>query len=419
MPTPYPDELIGSVLARAVIHNGLAPKRLVTHLLGTPGRSNYSMFLPTNLPDLAIQTRTDAKTLLWGHTVFPYAVAFMPTAEVHRLEKKLLVGCPADQGSTASLVKSVTHGIPEFRYCPRCAREELLEKGESYWHRTHCLPGVRMCLKHGHPLHGTMGRPTTLAQNLSMPLPHRQRRHIEIPKCSLTMLHQVAQTSATICHGPWMHQSEWLSDYRARATALKLTLPSGLIAGARMAFELQEAFGVEYLSDAGCEYAALERAWPALMVRERCRVPFAPAKHILLSAFFTHYQSADSSFSYRKPGKTPIDSARVDRWLATAIKKRVDAAIQRKEIVTVKSLLEDTGKWQTFRHHRASFPLTLKQVEAFKKSEASQRKTGGREAHAKKLLAIHEGRQKPFAYKLRLRKKMSDTDPYQANSANL
>lgn len=28
------------------------------------------MFLPTNLPDLAIQTRTDAKTLLWGHTVF-------------------------------------------------------------------------------------------------------------------------------------------------------------------------------------------------------------------------------------------------------------------------------------------------------------------------------------------------------------
>lgn len=45
------------------------------------------MFLPTNLPDLAIQTRTDAKTLLWGHTVFPYAVAFMPTAEVHRLEK--------------------------------------------------------------------------------------------------------------------------------------------------------------------------------------------------------------------------------------------------------------------------------------------------------------------------------------------
>ena len=80
------------------------------------------MFLPTNLPDLAIQTRTDAKTLLWGHTVFPYAVAFMPTAEVHRLEKKLLVGCPADQGSTASLVKSVTHGIPEFRYCPRCAR---------------------------------------------------------------------------------------------------------------------------------------------------------------------------------------------------------------------------------------------------------------------------------------------------------
>jgi len=372
------------------------------------------MFLPTNLPDLAIQTRTDAKTLLWGHTVFPYAVAFMPTAEVHRLEKKLLIGCTADQGSTASLVKSVTHGLPEFRYCPRCAREELLEKGESYWHRTHCLPGVRMCLKHGHPLHGTMRRPTTLAQNLSMPLPHRQQGHAESPSCSLALLHQVARTSAAICDGPWTHHNKWLSDYRTRATSLKLTLPSGLVAGKRMAFELQEAFGAEYLSDAGCGYNAIERAWPALMVRERCRVPFAPAKHILLSAFFTHHQSANSSFSYRKPGKTPIDSARVDRWLATAIKKRADAAIQRKKIVTVKSLLEDTGKWQIFRHHRASFPLTLEQIETFKKSEASQRKTGGREAHAKKLLAIQEGRQKPFVYTYRSHNRSSST----AKSAN-
>ncbi|BFO54604.1 hypothetical protein AVXHC19_14070 [Acidovorax sacchari] len=207
-----------------------------------------------------------------------------------------------------------------------------------------------------------------------------------------------------------MHQSEWLSNYRARATSLNLMLPSGLVAGARMAFELQQAFGVEYLSDAGCEYATPERAWPALIVRERCSVPFAPAKHVLLSAFFEHYQSADLSFSYRKPGKTPVDSARLDRWLATAVRKRAEAAIRRREIVTVKHLLEETGKWQIFRHHRASLPLTLEQIEAFKKSEASQRKTGGREAHAKKLLAIQEGRQKPFVYKYRQRKKFSSSE---------
>lgn len=365
------------------------------------------MFLPTNLPDLAIQTRTDAKTLLWGHTVFPYAVAFMPTAEVHRLEKKLLVGCTAAQGSTASLVKSVTHGLPQFRYCPSCAREELLEKGESYWHRVHCLPGVRMCLKHRSPLHGTGTRPTTLAQNLLMPLPHRQQRQAEPPSCSLALLHQVAQTSAAICHGTWTHHREWLCNYRSRATSLNLTLPNGLVAGTRMAFELKEAFSPEYLSDSGCDYAAVEKAWPALMVRERCSVPFAPAKHVLLSAFLEHYQSTASSFSYRKPGKAPVDSVKLDRLLASAVKKRADAAIRRQEIVTVKSLLEDTGKWQVFRHHRALLPLTLEQIEAFKKSEASQRKTGGREAHAKKLLAIQEGRQKPFVYKYRLRKKSS------------
>ena len=172
LPSPYPDELIVSILARAVIHNGLAPKRLLSRLVGVTGRSNYPAFLPTNLPQIADQTRVDAKTLLWGHTVFPYVVAFMPTSEVARYEQKVLWGCPAENGSTASLVKSVTHGLPEFRYCSHCAKEDLATRGESYWHRSHCLPGVHICTIHDMPLGGTGERPKTFAQQLQMPLPN-------------------------------------------------------------------------------------------------------------------------------------------------------------------------------------------------------------------------------------------------------
>jgi hypothetical protein len=405
LPIPYPDELIASVLARAVIHNGLAPKRLLTRLLGRTGKSNFSMFLPTNLPVLAAQTRMDEKTLLWDHTVFPYSVAFMPPAEVLRLEQKVLGGCTRDQGSTASLVKSVTHSLPEFRYCDRCVQKDLRETGESYWHRVHCLPGVKVCIKHSLPLKGVAVRPQTFAQYLQMPLPHRQDGHVGPMSCSLELLHSIAKTTAAICSGQWVHRSEWLSTYRARATALQLTLPNGLVASARLAFELHKIFGEDFLVNVGCEYKAFGTAWPGLMVREGSKVPFAPVKHVFLDGFLKHYRLSDSAFSYRKPGKTPLSASMLDRWLATEVQKRADAAARLKGLITVRHLLEDTGKWHFFRHNRLSLPLTVAQVEAFKRSEASQRKSGGREAHSKKLQAIAEGRQKPFMYVYRLRKK--------------
>lgn len=125
LPHPYPDELILSVLSRALIHNGLAPKRLLMRLVGVSGRSSYSYFLPTNLSDLASQTRMDAKALLWEHTVFPYSVAFMPPGEVLRLEEKLLARENAEKGWTGALVKSATRAVPELRFCFQCAQEEL------------------------------------------------------------------------------------------------------------------------------------------------------------------------------------------------------------------------------------------------------------------------------------------------------
>jgi hypothetical protein len=404
LPSPYPDELIVSVLARALIHNGLAPKRLLTRLVGVSHRSNYPAFLPTNLPEIADQTRVDAKTLLWRHTVFPYAVAFMPATEVSRYEQKVLGGCPAEKGSTASLVKSVTHGLPEYRFCTQCTREDLAARGESYWHRSHCFPGIHVCAIHGLPLQGTGERPRTFAQQLQMPLPHRQGNGSNPPFCSPDILMRVAKTTAAICSDSWGHHGEWRSLYRMRATDLQLTRSNGLLAGARIAFELRETLGADYLLSTGCGYTNIRSPWPTLMVRERSPGPFATVKHILMNAFLQHPHSRSSTFSYQRPGKAPHDAIRMDPWLAMQVQERAKAAIQRKEVITIRRLFEDTEKWQLFRHNRSAFPLTAAQVEAFKRSDASERKSGGKDAHAKKLQAIAEGRQKPSVYAYRQRK---------------
>ena len=38
------------------------------------------------------------------------------------------------------------------RYCRQCAQEEYQQKGYSFWHRTHQLPGMLWCATHGMPL---------------------------------------------------------------------------------------------------------------------------------------------------------------------------------------------------------------------------------------------------------------------------
>lgn len=380
LPTPYPDELIVSILARAMIHNGLAPKRLLTHLVGVAGRSNYPSFLPTDLPSMAMQTRVNVNALLWEHTVFPYVVAFMTDDEASRCKAKILAGCPPDRGSTASLVKSVTHGLPEFRFCTQCTQEDLQTKGETYWHRSHCLPGVYVCLVHNALLLCSTARPRAFAQQLRMPLPHRQESTSRAPACPPDVLLRVAQTTAAVCSDAWKNHGEWRGIFRRRAQALQLTRTNGQVAGARIAFELRELFGPSFLASAGCDFADVKNPWPALMMREGNREPYAPVKYVLMDAFLHCTRGTSSNFSYRRPGKMPLSPREVDPLLAQEVLARARQAVNRGEIYTVRALLEQTGKWEFFRHNRSALPLTAAQVVAFKASDASARKTGGRDA---------------------------------------
>lgn len=406
LPHPYPDELILSVLSRALIHNGLAPKRLLMRLVGVSGRSSYSYFLPTNLSDLASQTRMDAKALLWEHTVFPYSVAFMPPGEVLRLEEKLLARENAEKGWTGALVKSATRAVPELRFCFQCAQEELHNTGESYWHRSHCLPGIEFCLKHGVALKPSSSQPRTFSQQLQVPLPHREEIQVHRNRNPTPLQISIARTTAAICSRAWAHRENWLEGYRSRALAQQFALSPKLVAGARMAYELQKTFGDDFLNSLTCGYSSFEGAWPSLMVRPQIQIPFAPIKHVLLDVFLNHNVPTQSAFSYKKPGKLARSSIDLDQLLAAEVQRRSQIAMERKELLSLRDLLQDIGKWQIFRHNRRSLPLTVAEVKIFKSSESSQRKIGGRDAHAKKLTAIAEGRQKPFVYKPRTRKQL-------------
>ncbi|MED3089729.1 TnsD family transposase [Bacillus toyonensis] len=149
-PTPYPDELLYSVLARYHVGSGnTSPKMTVEELFGK--RTIRSVWdLPANLNSLLNQLGSywDANQLINNHTMYPYYAAFLLPKQAKQVKQSML----DSKGSTihtrigvsASNVKLKTN----LWVCSDCIREDMDIYGETYWRRIHQAPGVLICSKH-------------------------------------------------------------------------------------------------------------------------------------------------------------------------------------------------------------------------------------------------------------------------------
>ena len=97
-----------------------------------------------------------AEHFIQNHTLLPYYQPFLSRDRAHRIQASM----KADNGGNihtragimASLVKT-----PQFlRFCPDCFQEDFSQYGESYWHRSHQIPGVLFCPTHAQPLQNSL-----------------------------------------------------------------------------------------------------------------------------------------------------------------------------------------------------------------------------------------------------------------------
>jgi len=73
-PTPYPDEVLGSTLARACIWYGLRPTQLFKRVIRKSAQTSY--FLPNSIHSIAKWLGSTPEALLQEHTMLPYCAAF-------------------------------------------------------------------------------------------------------------------------------------------------------------------------------------------------------------------------------------------------------------------------------------------------------------------------------------------------------
>ncbi|MBC2582780.1 TnsD family Tn7-like transposition protein [Clostridium sp. DJ247] len=151
-PTPYPNELLYSVYARYHFRSGnlnyeSTLKDLFGKVIHVSG-IEFSFAINRLLSNLPIGSRYNAKDFIQNNTLYPFYSAFLPKENADTIYSLML----SDIG-TGLQVKSgiLTSGIKKneyLRFCPECFMEDIVNYGETFWHRNHQIPGLIVCSKH-------------------------------------------------------------------------------------------------------------------------------------------------------------------------------------------------------------------------------------------------------------------------------
>ena len=153
-PTPYPDELVYSVIARYAVHHGILSPKYLTEELFNSRNLTPTYDLPSHLDRLAsyLPDHYDAHSLIQNHTLFPLFQPFQPNSVVNyavqALRSERTQSLHTKLGKNASRIKSVNF----FRFCPHCWQEQMEQYGEVYWKRSWQITGYEYCTKHASPL---------------------------------------------------------------------------------------------------------------------------------------------------------------------------------------------------------------------------------------------------------------------------
>lgn len=154
-PTPYPDELLYSVVARYHIRSGNKSLRQ-THeeLFETTELQSEKIILPNNLNFLVSQlpeaSQVNVESLIKRNTLYPFFRNFLTPIEIYSFKNLLRDKSSTSISQAAKVSKKERNTV--LKYCSKCQQEDEQSYGEAYWHRQHQIPGMLVCLEHHIPL---------------------------------------------------------------------------------------------------------------------------------------------------------------------------------------------------------------------------------------------------------------------------
>ncbi|WP_256721514.1 TnsD family Tn7-like transposition protein [Paenibacillus odorifer] len=158
-PSPYPDELFYSLMARFHFWSrGKSCSNTIGELLGNQRLSAIVDF-PCGLGALSARLTKSpllqADAFIQNNTLIPFYQPFLSSKTVSAAIDKMKVG-GNQGGGVHSLFGYSGSNLNLFpshlRYCRECVEQDLMNYGETYWHRIHQINLLEECPQHHRPL---------------------------------------------------------------------------------------------------------------------------------------------------------------------------------------------------------------------------------------------------------------------------
>lgn len=303
-PEPYPDETFYSWIARYHDQsaNGLH-KFTVQRLYGaSPWCAIYG--LPTGLQqfcqNLRPLIRYQPDELIKNHILLPYFSSAVPQHRIEAVKTKMLQatnsGVHGKLGTLTSKVKNFRY----LRYCPACLEDDKKFMGESYWHRSHQLPGVLICPFHQIPtLNSKVDKQNfkhlTYASASQYATPYVQQKTMEVSDKLLT----IARESSKLL----LDYRPQITNHSYRSELLKAGFNQGRFINQN---KLAKAFLAYWTPELLNEIEAFPDPEKKNWLRRICASGdkgsnFHPLYHVLIRLFLDHQQQTSAVPQTIKP----------------------------------------------------------------------------------------------------------------------
>jgi hypothetical protein len=295
-PNIYKDELLFSVLARYYQYSGDENKKDFMVDLFDSSTTCASTIFPTQLKKLSENLPTSnaysPDYFINNHTFLPYYSPFMTKER----EDKIRLIMKNEDGTTIYMnsgrAASTIKNEKKLKYCLTCIDEEIKINGESYWHRTHQIEGVKVC-----PIHKTW-----LIES-SIPFTDRKHKHefisLENSICDSDLVNSTTNFVKDIEHLLYIaEQTHYLLNnnieplgldklqkyYISRLHKQGLVTVSGRIRWLELIPMFNQYYGKKLLEDLNCYVDPNKDTWLHKLLR-RPKVSCHPLRHILLLSF--------------------------------------------------------------------------------------------------------------------------------------
>lgn len=250
-PTPYPEELLYSTVARAGVRLGLVSPKQFLDAVFEDRKVIATLDLPNHITAVSrwLPEQFTPEQLIYNHTLFPIYVPFVPEGRrQHCLQWMFERSHGATHlalGVAASRIKQPRY----IRYCPGCLKEQLAENGEYFWCREWQVAGVDACPEHGALIDTHIARPLIerhrfiAADPSHCPL-YKQEAATEL---SERVAFQVRQLLSRSAH-PSASYEQWTAYYRDLAHRVCLCRGKTQIDHAAMQERILHVWPIDWLS---------------------------------------------------------------------------------------------------------------------------------------------------------------------------